>query len=127
MKKLEISYLELSPQKSCSIPLTKAIVKFNPHVKVLCPTLAKKWMCKRTGFVRRGEKKEVQRPQLLIKNHNKPNLQLWHCQGCPNTILRVEIPCRKTHLFPEEPQKEKTFHYLLKENREDLVESPLVK
>ena len=47
-------------------------------------------------FCWKREKKVIKRPQLLVKNHNKPDLQLWYCQGCPNVIFRVEIPFNET-------------------------------
>ena len=69
--------------------LMKVTVKFNPHVRVLCPKLARRESCNK------GVKKNAGspfRPELLVKNYTNPDLQLWICDGCKDKfLLRVEL------------------------------------
>ena len=39
----------MQPQKASHIRLVKGIVRVNPHVRVLCPTVAKDIKFKKTG------------------------------------------------------------------------------
>ena len=80
-------------QKATHIKLIQGVVKINPHVHVLCPTLAKGEKCVKTGGrVDRGSHKTILRPKLLVKSPNNPSLQLWSCKGCEDKfLLRVQI------------------------------------
>ena len=81
--------LEVSNQRADHIRLVEGIVKVNPHVQVLCPKLARRESCNK------GVKKNAGspfRPELLVKNYNNPDLQLWMCEGCRDKFLiRVEL------------------------------------
>ena len=75
---------DVSVQKASHIKLVKGVVRVNPHVRVLCPTLAKGQIC------RKGKQKKngiPYRPKLLVKNHGSPGLQLWSCEGCKDKFL----------------------------------------
>ena len=83
-----LKILGVSNQRADHIRLVEGIVKVNPHVRILCPKRARGERCnkgktKNDGF--------PYRPELLIKNCNDPDLQLWSCQGCTNFLLRVKI------------------------------------
>ena len=85
---ISLKMLGVSNQKAEHTRLVRGIVKVNPHVQVLCPTLARRESCNR------GVKKNAGspwRPELLVKNYKDPDLQLWSCEGCPNFLLRVEL------------------------------------
>ena len=76
-------------QKATHIKLVKGVVLFNPHVVVLCPTLAKGGTCEK-GVLRKKE--QWFRPKLLVRNYGDPTLQLWCCEGCKDKfLLRVKI------------------------------------
>ena len=63
-------------------------MKFNPHLRVLCPRLVKGKVCQK------GKKKKnglPYRPRLLVKNYSDPKLQLWSCEGCPHFLLRADM------------------------------------
>ena len=75
--------LGISNQKATHIKLKKGTVKRNPHLQVLCPTLAMGGICHRGG---KGSKYWF-RPKLLVKNFNDLNLQLWMCEGCKDKFL----------------------------------------
>ena len=81
--------LGVSNQQATHIRLVKGAVKVNPHLRVLCPTLAKGRIC------RKGKRKNngsPYRPELLVKNHGDPSLQLWMCEGCKDKfLLRVRV------------------------------------
>ena len=80
--------LGVSNQQATHIRLVKGVVKVNPHLQVLCPTLANGGIC------RKGKRKKngtPYRPKLLVKNHGDPGLQLWMCEGCRDKfLLRVK-------------------------------------
>ena len=84
-----LKMLEVSSQRAIYTPLVEGIVKVNPHVQVLCPKRARGERCnkgktKNDGF--------PYRPELLIKNFGKPDIQLWSCEGCAEKfLLRVDI------------------------------------
>jgi len=75
-------------QKAEHIRLVKGTVRVNPHLRVLCPTLAKGGKCRKGKQHKKGD---YLRPKLLLKNHGDPSLQLWICEGCSNFLLRVNI------------------------------------
>jgi hypothetical protein len=82
-----LSLLGFSNQRATHIRLVRGVVKKNPHVRVLCPTLANGGICHRGG---KGSKDWL-RPKLLVKNHGDPRLQLWMCKGCKDKfLLRVD-------------------------------------
>jgi len=64
----------------------------NPH-RVLCPSLQNGGSCKK-----RDRHHEFLRPELLLKHHADPNLQLWECRGCSHFLIRVEKPARVVEL-----------------------------
>lgn len=70
------------------IILRKGECVSNPHFMVLCPKLLAGHPCKKYD-----KHHEFRRPELLLKHHADPNLQLWKCVGCPGFLLRVQIPC----------------------------------
>ena len=77
-----------SNQKAENIRLIKGIVRLNPHLQVLCPTLAAGETCHRGG----KHPHEWLRPKLLVKNYGDPSLQLWMCEGCRDKfLLRVYV------------------------------------
>ena len=83
---LPASYIE---PKATHIRLVKGIVKYNPHVVVLCPVLAGGGTCER-GVQRKKE--DWYRPKLLVRNCGDPTLQLWCCEGCEDKfLLRVKM------------------------------------
>ena len=82
-----LQLLGVSNQRASHIPLVEGVIRKNPHVRVLCPTLANGGICHRGG----KHPKLWFRPKLLVKNYSNPNLQLWSCEGCPQFLLRVEI------------------------------------
>jgi hypothetical protein len=83
-----LKLLGVSCQRASHIPLKKGIVKRNPHVRVLCPTLANGGICHRRG----KHPKLWFRPKLLVKNHGDPSLQLWMCEGCKDKfLLKVNV------------------------------------
>ena len=81
------SYTE---QKAAHIRLVKGVTTYNPHLQVLCSTLAKGSECRKGSD---GYRKALwYRPRLLVKNCGDPDLQLWICQGCEDKfLLRVKI------------------------------------
>lgn len=80
---------DIDSQKASHIKLVKGTVKINPHVKVLCPTLANGGICRKGILHKKGT---YLRPELLLKNHFNPDLQLWSCEGCRTKFLvRVEM------------------------------------
>ena len=83
-----LKMLEVSSQRATYTPLVEGIVKANPHVQVLCPTLARGERCNKGVMKKAGS---PFRPELLVKNYNNPNIQLWSCEGCPDFLLRVEL------------------------------------
>ena len=84
-----LKILGVSNQRADHIRLVEGIVKVNPHVWVLCPKLARIESCNK------GVKKNAGspfRPELLVKNYNNPDLQLWSCEGCKEKfLLRVNF------------------------------------
>lgn len=80
--------LGVSSQQATHIRLVKGVVRVNPHLQVLCPTLAEGIIC-RKGF--KNKRGVYRRPKLLIKNHGDPRLQLWVCEGCNHFLLRVNM------------------------------------
>ena len=85
-----LKILGFSNQRADHTRLVEGIVKANPHLKVLCPILAKK-----EKSCNKGVKKNAGspfRPELLVKNYNNPDLQLWSCEGCKDKfLLRVNV------------------------------------
>ena len=72
-------------QQATHIKLVKGVVSYNPHLQVLCPTLVKGHRCSR------HKDYNFFRPELLVKNHARPTLELWMCEGCKDKfLLRVE-------------------------------------
>jgi len=66
------------------IKLMKGVAILNPHPQVLCPMLARGSSChKHKNYI-------FLRPELLVKNHADPNLQLWSCEGCKHFLLKIE-------------------------------------
>ena len=87
-EKYVLHLLGVSSQRASHIPLKEGIVKVNPHLQVLCPTLANGGICHRGG----KHPKYWFRPKLLVKNYGDPCLQLWMCEGCRDKfLLRVKI------------------------------------
>ena len=84
-----LKMLEVSNQRADHTRLVEGIVKANPHIRVLCPKLARRESCNK------GVKKNAGspfRPELLVKNYNNPDLQLWSCEGCKEKfLLRVNF------------------------------------
>ena len=56
--------LGVSNQQATHIRLVKGVVRVNPHLQVLCPTLVARETCHRGGRT----PKEWHRPKLLLKN-----------------------------------------------------------
>jgi hypothetical protein len=84
-----LSLLGVSNQRPSHIRLVNGIVKVNPHVRVLCPRLARGEDCKRGKRTKSGS---PFRPHLLVKNYGNPRLQLWSCEGCKDKfLLRVDL------------------------------------
>lgn len=83
-----LKILGVSSQKASHIKLKKGVVQVNPHLRVLCPTLASGQDCHR-GF--RNRKGKYKRPELLVKNYGNPRIQLWSCEGCNHFLLRVVV------------------------------------
>ena len=83
-----LKILGVSNQRADHIRLVEGIVKANPHVRVLCPTLARGEKCNKGIMKKAGS---PFRPELLIENFGNPDLQLWSCEGCTNFLLRVKI------------------------------------
>ena len=94
---ISLKMLGVSNQKAAYTPLVKGIVKANPHIRVLCPKLSRRESCNK------GVKKNAGspfRPELLVKNYNNPNIQLWSCPGCAEKfLLRVDIGDIKQFLW----------------------------
>jgi len=92
-EKYALHVIGVSNQRATHIRLVRGVVKRNPHVRVLCPTLAKGEVCNRTGkSLLKGDTKEILRPKLLVKNHGDTSLQLWMCEGCKDKfLLRVNL------------------------------------
>jgi len=87
-EKYALHVIGVSNQRATHIKLVRGIVKVNPHLKVLCPTLATGGICHRGG----KHPKDWLRPKLLVKNHGDPRLQLWMCEGCKDKfLLRVYV------------------------------------
>ena len=86
-EKRVLHVLGVSSQGATHIRLVRGVVKKNPHVRVLCPQLARGEICHRGG----KHPKDWLRPKLLVKNHGDPCLQLWMCEGCPDFLLRAKI------------------------------------
>jgi len=88
-EKYVLHLLGVSNQRATHIRLVRGVVKVNPHLQVLCPTLAKGRVCQK------GKRKKSgypYRPELLVKNYSNPDLQLWMCEGCRDKfLLRVEV------------------------------------
>ena len=88
-EKWGLQILGVSNQKATYTLLVEGIVKNNPHLKVLCPKLARRESCNK------GVKKNAGspfRPELLVTNYNNPDLQLWSCEGCAEKfLLRVDL------------------------------------
>lgn len=88
-EKRVLHLLGISNQKASHIRLVKGVVRVNPHVKDLCPTLAKGEVCHRGG----KHPQEWYRPKLLVKNFNDSRIQLWSCEGCKaQFLIRVILP-----------------------------------
>ena len=85
---ISLKILGVSNQRATYTPLVEGIVKANPHVRVLCPTLARGEKCNKGIMKKAGS---PFRPELLIKNFGNPDLQLSSCEGCTNFLLRVKI------------------------------------
>ena len=87
-EKYVLHLLGVSNQRATHIKLVRGIVKGNPHLQVLCPTLARVEVCHRGG----RRPKDWLRPKLLTKNFGDPSLQLWMCEGCKDKfLLRVVV------------------------------------
>ena len=85
-----LHHIEGPGQKPTHIRLIEGVVKVNPLLKVLCPTLAKREKTCNKGKMKNGG--FPYRPELLIKNFGNSSLQLWSCKGCRDKfLLRVII------------------------------------
>jgi hypothetical protein len=85
-----LKLLGVSNQKATHIRLVKGTVKVNPHLRVLCPRLARGEDCKMGQHKSKSGK--AYRPKLLVKNYGDPDLQLWMCEGCKDKfLLRVKV------------------------------------